>query len=496
MNRPPAHSLWSAAAPALLAVSLFAVYLTTLAPGLTWANDGRDGGDLITAAATGGVAHPTGYPLYLLLARLFQLLPIGSLAYRTNLMSAAFAALAAALLYSVVTRSLAPARPIEAWPAGLAAGYAFGLAPLVWSQSVITEVHTLQALLVLGILHIYGKPGESRGMHMLRGLSLGLALANHVTAILLVPAAVLVQSLRWGTVERRTRLRLDGPSLGAQLAGLAIGLTPYLLIPLRALAHPPVNWGGVVTLSRFWWLISGGEYQGYYLEFSLAGIGERVQPWAALLMDQFGLPGLMLGVLGLVVFGSFSRQHLLTAWLAAASVAFAAVYRTDDFQVYLIPSIIAFAIWIGLGIGGLSRLAAQRSAALGVLFALVFLAYFAGGALTNASRVDASADLRAETFGRQVITEAPRDAMVFATGDRAVFTLWYFHFARGERPDLAVIAADLLHFDWYQETLRATYPSLEIPGPFPWPETIAPANPTRPACRVRYSDGAVIECSQ
>jgi hypothetical protein len=64
-----------------LMCSLLAIYSSTLAPGLTWANSGSDGGDLIAAAATGGVPHPTGYPLYLLLARLFQILPVGSLAF-------------------------------------------------------------------------------------------------------------------------------------------------------------------------------------------------------------------------------------------------------------------------------------------------------------------------------------------------------------------------------------------------------------------------------
>ncbi len=54
--------------PLVLAISLIAVYLFTMAPGLTWANSGADGGDLITAAATGGVAHPTGYPTFLLIA--------------------------------------------------------------------------------------------------------------------------------------------------------------------------------------------------------------------------------------------------------------------------------------------------------------------------------------------------------------------------------------------------------------------------------------------
>ena len=83
--------------PLLLFFSLFLIYLRTLAPGLTWANDGSDGGDLIAAAATGGVAHPTGYPLYLILARLFQFLPLGPLAFRTNLMSVLVSALAAVL---------------------------------------------------------------------------------------------------------------------------------------------------------------------------------------------------------------------------------------------------------------------------------------------------------------------------------------------------------------------------------------------------------------
>src|SRR5512140_1586656 len=91
---------------AILVVSLMGIYLRTLAPGLTWANGGSDGGDLIAAAATGGIAHPTGYPLYLLLARLFQCLPIGNLAFRTNLMSAFFTALAATLVFEVVIRSI------------------------------------------------------------------------------------------------------------------------------------------------------------------------------------------------------------------------------------------------------------------------------------------------------------------------------------------------------------------------------------------------------
>ena len=126
--------------PVLLVISLFGLYLSLMAPGLTWANEGSDGGDLITAAATGGVAHPSGYPLYLLLARLFQSLPVGSLAYRTNLMSACFTALGVGLVYAVATAFLSPSAPAPAWSAGLAAGLAFGVAPLVWEPLPTTVV--------------------------------------------------------------------------------------------------------------------------------------------------------------------------------------------------------------------------------------------------------------------------------------------------------------------------------------------------------------------
>jgi len=48
------------------------------------------------------MAHPTGYPVYLILARGFQLIPIGALAYRTNLMSVLATVLAAVLVYALV----------------------------------------------------------------------------------------------------------------------------------------------------------------------------------------------------------------------------------------------------------------------------------------------------------------------------------------------------------------------------------------------------------
>jgi hypothetical protein len=109
-------------------------------------------------------------------------------------------------------------------------------------------------------------------------------------------------------------------------------------------------------------------------------------------------------------------------------------------------------------------------------------------------QVDASHDQRAESFGRAVLSIAPAHALVFAKGDQAVFTLWYFQYALRERPDLSILSTDLLQFKWYLQTLHSTYPGLNLPGPFPFTETVVLANPTLPVCYVEYNQVAEINC--
>ncbi len=489
----------------ILSLSLMAAYLLTLAPGLTWANDGADGGDLIAAAATNGVAHPTGYPTYLALARIFQALPIGSLAFRTNLMSALFTTLAAVLVYELVRRETAQRARPGSRLAGLAGGFAYGLAPIVWSQAVITEVYALHAFFVALLLYLANLSRSSsspRWMDRLLGLTLGLAIGNHVTAVLMLPI-LLTASLSRETGETEinpqpgSRLsgvrQLHGPVLMRRLGWLGAGLLIYLTLPLRALSHSPVNWGNPVTLDGFVWLVTGRLYQDEFL-LTLPLVWGRIQSWAALLLGQFGLPGLVVGVTGLVIFLDPSPLRRNAIWTALAFSIFAIVYGTDDSYVYLIPLYLCFAIWIGVGLGGWMEAIARRVKFGGFVLGLVFGAWLFVLAFSTLPQVDASQDLRAEQFGEVVLAQAPDRAIVFAKGDEAVFTLWYFHYVLKERPDLAVVASDLLHFEWYLDALRATYPDLVLPGPLPFTESLVVANPARSVCYVQVGELHEIRC--
>ena len=172
---------------------------------------------------------------------------------------------------------------------------------------------------------------------------------------------------------------------------------------------------------------------------------------------------------------------------------FSILYNSVDSYVYLIPMFISFAIWIGLGICRLAHRLSQNGL-IGLGIGLLLIAYFLVHSMSYAKQVDASHDFRAEGFSREILSAAPENAILFAKGDQAVFALWYFHFALKERSDLAVIATDLLHFDWYQENLKSTYPSLILPDFFPWPGTVAAVNPARPACYVQYDERTEMEC--
>ena len=162
------------------AVGIFLVcttlYVATLTPGL--AHLGGDGHELTVVAATLGLAHPTGYPLYTWLGHLFTLLPIGDVAYRTNLMSAVLGGAGVALLY-LVARRLALRPGIAAFTALL-----FGVTTTFWSQAVITEVYAPNvfalALVLWLLLRWAGRPADGRlaVCAFAYGLSLGMHFSN------------------------------------------------------------------------------------------------------------------------------------------------------------------------------------------------------------------------------------------------------------------------------------------------------------------------------
>lgn len=448
--------------PGLMAGGLaLALYAATLAPGLTWAHDGADGGDFLAAALTGGVPHPTGYPTYqLLLQAAIGLLPVEP-ARAGNWLSAVCAALAAGLLADLARRTLPPAlwRGVVA----LAAGLTWAASPALWSQAVITEVYALNALAVMLTLWLLWQwshlPPADAGWRWLvaAALTLGLGLGNHLSLALTLPALA-----AWLWMERARLSRLSRAGAAGLVVLFLLGLAAYVRIPLAAAAEPPVNWGAAHTPAGFWWLISGGPYRGL-----LGGMGggellARLSSLVGAALDQLGGGpwGAALAVVGL---WQLDRRHhawwRTTGLLALLFALYGLFYRTDTAFLYLIPAWGMAALWLAEGIDRLARLLTDRRAAwvlvIGLTVALPLSAIVRFYPLNDASR-----DGRAETFIAQALVQAEDGAVILTATDRPTFALWYAIYGLGRRSDIVPLNVNLYGYGWYRATLARHHPAL------------------------------------
>jgi hypothetical protein len=481
----------------VLVLGFALLYARTLAPGITWAHASSDSGDLITAAATLGVAHPPGYPTYLLLAHLAQYLPVGDLALRTNLLSALAALLTLLCTYHTV-RGLLPVE--QRWHAPFAAAlatFSLGSSPLFWSQAIVTEVYTLNALFVALLLLFLLRDVQQRTNHRfpmpgIAGVCGGLALGNHLT-IALPLVAWLLAGNRLAPPPQRWPLTMQ------RLAGIAIGALIYLYVPIRAAAHPPVNWGGATTWEGFWWLVLARPYQAMAFGVPHAFLGERLQAWASLLRDQFGIVGIVLGFVGLLYPPCCRRWVWITAAVAAGFSLFAIAYNSADSDAYLLPCYLIFAIWMGLGSAAVLAAVRQRHPRLAWLPAVLLVLLLAWPLPATLQQVDASRDYRAIAYGQRVMAAAPPAALLLTSSDRDTFTLWYMHHALGYRPDLVIIVEPLLAFEWYRHQVQRDYPTVRLePQPAaPWAEHLTRHNPTlHTVCHTRLDAAEVLQCVQ
>lgn len=459
---------------ALVLVALL-LYRLTLAPTVLEA----DGGEFQFVPWLPGIAHPTGYPLYIMLGWLWtHLLPVGEVAWRMNLLSAIFAAIAVGLTYWVgrlLLDETLPDTPVigRILAAGVAAA-TFAVSQTFWSQALIAEVYTLHALFIVAIIGLALKCGSagvdlsSPGCKLL-SLFFGLSLAHHRTTVLLVPALVLFV---W---QRRARQPVR-PAVTWRLLlihGLLV-ITPllfYLYLPLIAPLTPyatlRLSQTQVLTLYEntfegFWRHVLGTVFTGE-LQPAAAGV-ERLEMIWRLLRQQVGVVGAVLAAAGLLTLWQRRRFDLLllTGLSFLALALFNLVYFIGDVFVLFIPLWNLASLWIGLGSLSLAHwLAAgyvrRRSSPqdtivfkemgnrlshnvyrllMNGLIVVVFLLPISLFT-TRISSVDQSNNLSARSRWQDILNEPIPETAILLSNDRnEIMPLWYYQYVENQRPDL------------------------------------------------------------
>jgi hypothetical protein len=474
-------------------LALLVLYVPCLAPTVV----GGDSGELTSAALTGGVPHPPGYPIFALLARVFALLPLGpSIAWRVNLLSAVAMAATGAFLCATVRR----------WTGRLTAGFVavalFGTNPVVWHLACTAEVFALNALFVALALYLWVRIEASPKRREVLALAFisGLAMGNHHTFVF-VGAPVLLRSL-W---VARAHLRASGMAL-AVLCGV-LGLLPYGYLILASRSSAEVSWGDQSTLSG----LIGHVLRREYGTFALGRTDNK--------SNAFVASGTFFSTLWLMLAGSLRRLSGLGPVLALAGLLLAWRRRPDRIQTrvllglvlgyalvfcamsnlstekplyrhvlsrFFIETDVLLALAAGIGWAGVVRRLETRTTSPWVArlsLAVAVLVFAAGAVLHSGSSQRRNTVFR--DFVATAFASLPPNAIVVTIGDHLTGAVFYFHEIEKLRPDVIHLDEQLLGYRWFCDRKLRNHPDLSIPAGVYLPggfniKQLMQANPNRP----------------
>ena len=478
------------------------LYVVTLAPGVLPA----DSGEFQVVAATLGIAHPPGYPLYTLLGWAFTRLTPAHPAWGLNLLSALLAAATLAVVYEAAWEarkarqdrkggkasypSLSSLSSLSSLPS--LSSYLPLLPPLTlmgattfWAAATTANIRILVALFTALLLWLalralaHPTPGRLAWL----ALVTGLALSHHGSLAFTAAPAWLVVGWRWVVCGKRWvggKGWVGGGRTAASVLGaLVLGLTPWLYLLLRGAPGRPPQPAALGTLNAWLDHILARGFGGDMFAFARPDLlPDRLLVLADILRFQFGPPLLALALLGLVGLTLAARRAPAAAplallfGLAFALPAFVAItYRAPQTVEYLMPAYLPLALLAGVGAEVVGEWVARwvgrwpgRWVAGGLV--ALFAAGLAGWNMVQLwpSYTALHLDQSTEQGAAALLQAAPPDATVFAGWHQAT-PLWYLQAVAGRRPDVQVVYVLPAGAEPYPQTWRRLLDQTTQSGP-------------------------------
>jgi hypothetical protein len=504
---PSWRTLWlplSAPGPVWLATALLAVvYLATMSRDLSF----YDSAELALAAVQGGLSHPPGHPVYMMLGWLFSHVPGVPPLLGLNALSAIPAALALLPVASLAEAMAGP--PTEtrsrAERYGLPALLVIlALHATLWEVASRIEVYALAAFFALWAVArtaaLLARPGRERALSWLApGLALGLSAAvNPVIAVLV--AVALAPALIAALV--RGRERWTG-ALAFVAGGLA-GLLPYVYVPLVAGRRDVFVWGAPTDAAELWRFFTLAEFS-HNRYSSLSVIWQHAVDWLPWAAGQGLLPLLALGLAAHALWGRATGLGRACMPLALG-LTLVFIWRTSTYHPeiadYLGYLMVPLSL-LGAGVGGLFARLLRLGQTRARLRALAWL--LAGALLLDVLLSAPSPLVRtrhrdhvARMLARGALERAPRDAVIIASSDHWVFPIMYLQEVEGLRPDVVALPRGLSGTSWLWQHLFDLHRDLrpfELRGPGGQPARIdrfLAANPGRPVLYERWAEAMAL----
>ncbi|MBN1810382.1 MAG: DUF2723 domain-containing protein [Anaerolineae bacterium] len=413
----------------LIFVIFLILYTATLMPDVLPA----DSGEFQRVAATAGLAHPPGYPLYTMLGWLFTKLPLGpNPAWRVNFFSAVTAAATVALVFQTARHMTG-----SIW-GGLAAALMLGSATTFWATGTRASIRPMAAFfialcvyaLIEYKLQIANRQSPIANRYLiLFALSLSLGFTHHYASMAFpaIPFAVYLVMVD-PTILRQPRRWLK------PVVAFSLGLLVLLYLPLRG--SPDLK---LATPAGFLFYFLGLGFGG---DMFAVGLLDRLAIFPTLLHFQFNTVLLLAAIIGTVLI--LWRDRKLALLLIGSFVIHTIIvftYRAPQTVEYMMPAYVPLALLAAIPFEAISNLRSHKVAGLQVCkFAVMIVALVAGmvnltAHLSSYVTLFQSHDARA--YAETLLRDAPADAVVLSNWHW--FTpMRYLQEVEGLRPDVSV----------------------------------------------------------
>jgi hypothetical protein len=460
---------------ALLALAALGVYIYVAPPFIV---DG-DNAEFATLSATGGIAHPPGYPLYVMYLRAMSWLP-GQTAAHT-------AALATAILGALTVFAIHGAcRAWGARPTSAALATAlFAGAPIVIRLHSVAEVFALNNLIIAAILWLSAEAGPLRGTARVIALALvaGLGIANQHTCVLLAPVG-LCGAARGLRETQRSR---GAVALGGVVA-LGIGLLPYAYLLVASASG--VSWGAPKTLADVLAHFTRADYGGLFAFSPTEGevdVGANLAAFATTVGRAWLWGPALAGVAALAYFSAKGSAHesrwswrmLAATWFVAGPLLAARFNVFPDglglavVQRFHLFSVVLLAVPVAVGFDRLAELAGHRMRALRAgTRSLAVAAVFVVATALSLPYVAAMHSPAVERGVSNMLYSMPAGAVILATGDDIAYGTHYLQEVYGVRTDVVVVHWMLTTLDWHRRSLAARGVAVEPYAPGSEPPSV------------------------
>ncbi|MCX7832611.1 MAG: DUF2723 domain-containing protein [Ignavibacteria bacterium] len=435
------------------------IYVFTLAPTISY----TDSGELALACIKLAIAHPTGYPLFTMLGKIFYLLHFGEEAYILNLMCAIFSAFSVFIFFNVLVLLLnylkqnftdkkfrTSLNELNINIISLFSAFLLAFSRTFWDSANSIEVWSLHNLFITLLLYVFIKAitQNSEKHYLLFAYLLGLSFSNHLSTFFTLFGFLSLYFMYEGfnRISLKRILFLFIPFIG--------GLSVYIYLIIRA-NNDIITWIYPLDLYNLYYHITGKHFSGLMFKSFKSSI-DMLGNFIEFFPKEYFFVPLLISIVGIFYLWKVSKKYFaFTILLFIVNILLAINYEILDFENYYYLTPICVAIWFAFGLVYLIGKFKLRSYLITIISIILLLFPLT----QNYSKVNESDNYVIHDYYMNFVKFLPEDAVVVTEGmDVAMLASFYYQMVKGIRKDVVIFNDNLVtSAPWYINFLEQHY---------------------------------------